>query len=360
MTADPSRTEGARPRAAVHDDEISIWEVLAVLIRRRRLILASIGISVALAVVWTFLQPRTWSTSASFQPQGAEGPGELASLAAQFGVSVGGGETVEGPAFYQELLTSREILARVAGGAYEFDGATTPLVDIIATEVDSDEPRADALRVVRAIEWLRNSALTVSTGRETSILTLTVETEWPEVSVGIARALLDEVARFNLETRQSRARAERDFIEARVAAAEASLRDAESELQQFLGNNRVIGEFSQTKLEFDRLQREVLNRQQVYTTLIQSFEQARISEVRDTPVITVLQQPYVPVEPDRRGLVLALLTGLLLGAVAGGIMAFFIQIFGRPADDPAERDFKDAWADLVDSVPMIRARRTGS
>lgn len=360
MTDETVPSARQRHPAAPPDDEISLWEVLAVLIRRRAVIVWSVAVCALLAILVTFLQPRSWTTSASFRPQGSDGPGELASLAAQFGVNVGSGETTESPAFYQELLTSREILSRVAAASYPLDDVPVPLVDILEIEADPDEPRAAELRLVKAIEWLRESAISVSTGRETGILTLEVETEWPRVSREIADALLAEVARFNLETRQSQARAERDFIEDRVQAAEASLREAEAELQVFLQNNRVIGEFSQTKLEFDRLQREVLNRQQVYSTLVQSYEQARISEVRDTPVITVLQSPYLPVEPDGRGLVLRFALGVVLGGMVGVVLAFLVEVFRRPGedDDPARRDFQEAWADLVDSLPLTRTRRT--
>lgn len=350
----------ARPRPPQPDDEISLWEVLAVLIRRRSVIVWCVLVCAVIAVVVTVLQPRSWTTAASFRPQGSDGPGELASLAAQFGVNVGGGETTETPAFYQELLTSREILSRVAAASYPLEDASVPLVDILEIESDPEEPNAGELRLVKAVEWLRESAVSVSTGRETGILTLEVETEWPGVSRGIADALLAEVARFNLETRQSQAGAERDFIEERVRAAETALRQAETELQEFLQNNRVIGEFSQAKLQFDRLQREVLNRQQVYTTLVQSYEQARISEVRDTPVITVLQSPYVPVEPDGRGLVLRFALGVVLGGMVGVVLAFLVEVFRRPGegDDPARRDFQEAWADLLASLPLIRTRPT--
>lgn len=362
MTDEPVSATRPRPRQAPPDDEISLWEVLAVLIRRRAVIVWAVAVCAVLAVTLTFLQPRSWTTSASFRPQGSDGPGELASLAAQFGVNVGGGEATESPAFYQELLTSREILSRVAAASYPLEDGPAPLVDLLEIEADPEEPRAEDLRLVKAIEWLRESAISVSTGRETGILTLEVETEWPEVSRGIADALLAEVARFNLETRQSQAGAERSFVEERVRAAREDLETAEARLQAFLESNRQIGGSPELQFERDRLQREVGLRQQVYSTLVQSYEQARISEVRDTPVITVLQAPFLPLEPDGRGLVLRFALGVVLGGMVGVVLAFLVEVFRRPGEDqdPARRDFQEAWADLVDSLPLIRTRGTAS
>lgn len=340
------------PRTGVPDDEISLWEVLAVLLRRRGLIVRSVLLVAVLAVVVAFIRARTWTTAAAFRPQGSSGASELASLASQFGVNVGAADEGESPAFYQELLGSREILTRVAAQPYATGEDTLPLVDLLELEADSE-----ALRLDRAIRWLREEAVSVSTGRETGTVTLEVQTEWPLVSLHIARNLLDEVARFNLETRQSQARAERAFIEDRVRAAEASLRAAEAALQEFVRSNRVVGEFSELALERERLQREVNNRSQVYNTLLQSYEQARISEVRDTPVITVLQPPFLPPEPDGRGLTLAGALGLVLGGMVGVVLAFLVEVFQRPDPaDPARRDFQEAWSGLLQSLPFRRER----
>lgn len=331
------------------DDEISLWEVLAVLLRRRSLIVRTAGAVIVVAIAVAFLRDRTWTTEASFRPQGSSGASELAALASQFGVNVGSRDEGESPAFYQELLASREILSRVAVASYPGDEGVAPLPELLAIEEENE-----GLQVARTVEWLRETAISVSTGRETGIVTVEVTSRWPQVSLGIAQDLLDEISRFNLETRQSQARAERDFIQSRVQAAADDLRDAEVALQEFLQNNRVIGEFSQAKLEFDRLQREVVNRQQVYSTLVQSYEQARITEVRDTPVITVLQSPFLPPEPDGRGLTLSGALGLVLGGMVGVVLAFLVEVVQRPMDgsDPARRDFQEAWAGLKRSLPF--------
>lgn len=335
------------------DDEISLWEVLAVLVRRRAVIVRAVLLGAVLAVLLTILRDRTWTTEAAFRPQGSSGVSELASLASQFGVNVGRGEEGETPEFYAELLKSREILATVATRSYPAEGGEAALPDLLEIEADSD-----ALRLERVVEWLGGGALSVSTSMETGTVTLRVQTRWPEVSRAIADNLLAEISRFNVETRQSQAAAERAFIEERTEMAETDLRTAEQALQSFLQNNRVIGEFSQVKSEFDRLQREVLLRQQVYTTLVQSYEQARISEVRDTPVITILQRPFLPPEPDGRGLVLGFALGVILGGMAGVVMAFLVEVFQRPAGgrDPAREDFRQAWSGLVQSLPFRRAR----
>jgi uncharacterized protein involved in exopolysaccharide biosynthesis len=93
--------------------------------------------------------------------------------------------------------------------------------------------------------------------------------------------------------------------------------------------------------------------QQVYTTLVQSFEQARIAEVRDTPVLTVLQPPFMPPGPDERRLPLFLALGLALGAMCGLVLAFVVEAFARPsASDPAREDFNETLNALLSSFRL--------
>ena len=339
-----------RPASTTADDEISLWEVLAVLLRRRRWIVRSVATVAVLSVAFAFLKARTYTTQAFFRPQGST-DSELVALASQFGVSVGGrGDDGESPAFYAALITSREILAKVAESEYSTADISGTLMDLLEIEAETE-----ALRLQRAVEWLQESATSVSTGRETGVVTVEVTTRWPQVSEAIASNLLQEVSRFNVETRQSNARAERAFIEERVNAAEAELREAEEALRTFLDENRIVGQFSVLNAERERLQREVVAREQVYTTLLQAFEQARISEVRDTPVITVIAEPHLPPEPDGRGLVLSLALGIVLGGMVGVVLAFLREVFGRPSSgDPARADFQEEWTGLLQSLPFRR------
>lgn len=342
---------GGRPP----QDEISLWEVLAVLLRRRGTITLTTVLSIAAAAAFTFLRADTFTTQASFRPQGSQASAsELMALASQFGVNVpGGGSEEVSPAFYAELLVSREILFRVANKSYVVEGVVSAsLPDILEIEEDTE-----ALRVEETIEALRNDIVSVQTGRQTGIVTVEVTTDWADLSAAIAARLLDEIALFNLDTRQSQAAAERIFIEERVDSARHALDAAESSMQAFLQANRQWENSPDLTFQHDRLQRDISLRQQVYTTLVQSFEQARISEVRDTPVITVLQAPFLPPGPDDGRLLLVVALGAVLGGMAGVVVAFVVEAVKRPAPgDPAREDFRRTWAGLVGSLSFTRRR----
>ncbi len=164
--------------------------------------------------------------------------------------------------------------------------------------------------------------------------------------------MLDEVNLFNLNRRQGEASAQRVFIEKRVADAQSELRQAEENLQSFLTLNREFRSPS-LQLEFDRLNRVVTMRQQLYTSLAQAYETAKIEEVRDLPVITVIEPPELPIEPTAHGGTRRTLLGLLIGGLAGVLLAFARDRMAtnreRQTDDFVEFEAlrRDALSDLT-------------
>jgi len=104
-------------------------------------------------------------------------------------------------------------------------------------------------------------------------------------------------------------------------------------------------------------------RQQVYTSLVQSYEQARIDEVRNAPVITVVEEAEEPVRPDSRRLPLKAALGVVLGGMLGAFVAFGREYVRRQREEDAEelREFSVVWEETKDDVRrMVRRIRPSS
>jgi uncharacterized protein involved in exopolysaccharide biosynthesis len=179
-----------------------------------------------------------------------------------------------------------------------------------------------------------------------------VTTEWPGVSAALGDAVVAEVNRFNNAIRRSQASAEREHVEGQLELARTELRVAEAELRGFLEANRQWQNSPELRFEHDRLQREVLMRQELYTSLNQAFQQARISEVRNTPVINVIQEPFEPALPESRGLLLKLALGLVLG----GMLGLFVGLL-RHAGAPDREEDREAWREVREFVDDVRRGR---
>jgi uncharacterized protein involved in exopolysaccharide biosynthesis len=82
-------------------------------------------------------------------------------------------------------------------------------------------------------------------------------------------------------------------------------------------------------------------RQQVYNSLEQSREEARIREVRDIPVITVLETPRIPVIPEPRGSLFKMIAGGATATILGILFALVMNALSELKRDrsPAAQEF---------------------
>lgn len=319
--SDPS---GYNPPTLSSPPEV-FGDVLRMFSRHRRLML-SLPLLAAFALVAVGVwRPRTYTSAASFLGATGDMTGAgLANIASQFGLRLPARDATQSPQFYADLLRSRQLLDSVVRTEYTYrDIRGTPTKhNLVAMFGGRDGDSRVAIE--RAIAGI-DRAIGVSVGRETGVARISVSTPAPELSGAIVSRFLELVNNFNLHTRQTRARAERQFAEARLREVEGELRQSEERLRAFLRVNRSYELSPTLTIEHDRLQRNVTTRQQVYITLLQAFEQARIDEVRDTPVITVVEPPYVPALPDRRGLLRRALLGCVLGTILAVGVAVLIE-----------------------------------
>lgn len=347
--------------------DISLVRVLSVLLRhRRKLVLLPLAVAVV-AIAVGFLLPQSWTTSAAFLPQSdqVQSP-RLSSLAAQFGVSLPTGASGQSPQFYADLMQSEALLKEVVGSTYSYarggSESDTVATDLVALYDVHAETRAAS--VVEAVERFRDD-LSVSTRSETGLVRFSVQMPAPDLSQQVARRLVELVNEFNLQTRQTRASEERRFLEERLESAREDLLAAEDSLERFLENNRGYESSPTLRFAQQRLQRRVQLEQQVYTSLAQSYEEAKISEVRNTPVITVVEPPERPAKPDRRNLLMKAVFGGFLG-LFGGLFWGFGKEFTRTAREREPNDYdelRSLWdatrADLRSFTRWIRRRMPG-
>jgi hypothetical protein len=79
-----------------------------------------------------------------------------------------------------------------------------------------------------------------------------------------------------------------------------------------------------------RLEREITLRAAEYQALIAASNRARLDEVRNVPVITLIEQPEIPGRPDPRGFFSKAFLAAVLGALAGIFVAFSQEAFTKP------------------------------
>ena len=154
--------------------------------------------------------------------------------------------------------------------------------------------------------------ITVRSVPNTQLMEVQVESIDPQAAVVIANSLVSIFSAEIRELQTGRFDQSRANIEAQMLEVEQQIAETTAQLQgQTQGEAR------------DRLETRLTQQQQVYATLIASYEQLRLSEAQSISTVVIYDPATVPDSPIRpRPLVnaaLAGLTGLLL--TAGGIFA---------------------------------------
>ncbi|MDB4891923.1 MAG: lipopolysaccharide biosynthesis protein [Gemmatimonadetes bacterium] len=322
-----------RPPENADENNFSIVEVAAFFLRHRRMIIGLAGLLFVITVTTRLLSARQYASSASFVPQSSNLSG-LSGLAAQFGVAAPGQDAVETPAFYGELLKTRELITSVLLSKYTFPTdtgvVTATLADLLPTGEGSPQ-----MKLSKAVDML-TASLKVDVKARTGVVSMRLAMPNPTLAQEVVQRFLDEVNRFNVERRTSKAGAERRFMESRSEQLLLELRDAENRLQAFLTANRDYRNSPDLTFRHDRLAQEMEFRRSVYNTVAQAVEKSRMDEVRDTPVITIIEKPIVPARPEGRGTakfgLFALIGGTVLGMGIGFVRDEVTR--RRAASDP--------------------------
>ncbi|HJQ10038.1 MAG TPA: hypothetical protein VJ840_03330 [Gemmatimonadaceae bacterium] len=343
-----------------YEEDSSFFALGASLLRSRWRIVRFVIAGMVVATLALWLSAPSYTATASFIPQGNDASKSgLATLAGQFGVSIPAGDQSLSPDFYSQLVRSRVLLERIARDTLvvaEKGGRRMLLADLLGISDKSARRREE--RVVGRLQEIVGASVAASTG----LVNVRATTRWPSVSLAIVNGLVLGVNSFDQTTRQSQATAERRFVEERLAVARSELRAAEDRLEFFLKTNRDITGSPGALFEKDRLQRDVDLQRNVFNSLTQSLEDARIREVRDTPLITVVESPEVPSVPQSKHWPRTIVLGGVTGGIVGAIVALLSALIERRKQrgDPEAEEFETALAEvkgeLLSPVRRLRAR----
>lgn len=400
-------------------DRSSIWDILNVLIRWRRLFVINFMAAVVICFIIASFLPKWYTSRASiFPPEQETGGFGFASSILGGGLgSILSGSNMALPAFatlsdvYVAILKSRI----VAEGVIDKNN----LMEVFDTE--SRETAITAL----------HSRLNVFVEPE-GIIRITCDDKDPQMAVVYVNSFIEELNRINCENRVGKATETRRFIEERLIQTKKELVAAEEEFRTFQSENSTIsldaqinaminnlaelksqlvmaeielgvfkqsllpthmkikqkeatiaeikkqikileeGEPGQTRdnplaipfseapdlgLQLARLTRQLKIQEAVFELLTQQNEQAKIQEKRDTPSVQVLDPPKVPERKSRpKRMTISLLAGML--SLMLTVVTVFIKEFidrNKAADSETYHQLENALGSLKDDFYAIRS-----
>lgn len=322
-------------------EDVSVFDLLTPLVRQRRLIFVTALSCALLTAIVVVILPVRYTALTSFVP---EAPKEsslsssLGGLATQFGLGTQIA-TPYSPDFMADVLRSRGIREAILAAEFpdpdDGGGKARPLLEILEIKGNTPSRRMEAGLLALA------EATSLTPDRRTGVLSLKVTMPDPDLAARVANAMVEELNKFNVERRRSQSGEERIFTERRLKELQKELADAEDELVRFLQRNRQFSEFSVASVGARSLERKVQLKQEVLATMSRSYEEARINEVRDTPVLTVIDRAEPPAWKSFPKRTISVLVALVVGVVLGIGLAYLAEARRRvrPETRPDYREF---------------------
>jgi uncharacterized protein involved in exopolysaccharide biosynthesis len=336
---------------------------------RRRLIAATALGSALIMVVVSLVVPKWYRAEAALLPPSEEESGlKLTSLLRGIGVPGLKVPTQASPAdVFIAIMESRTVSHEMAE---RFD----------LKQRYKEKHLEDVYKELR-----RHSRFKVTNA---GTITISVEARSPELAADMANAYVEILDRFNRETRTSKGRRTRLFVEKRLVETQGQLAEAEQRLADYQARKKTIAlssdmtssiesaarlfaeraalevrlgvvrsysrettdeeiqirqQLSQLDLQLSalpttglalaRMLREVKTYEQLFLLLTAEYEDARIAEARDVATVELLD-PAVPPEKKSKPLrSVIVIAGFLLGLAVGVAYALV-----RPKDDSRDPD----------------------
>lgn len=128
-----------------------------------------------------------------------------------------------------------------------------------------------------------------------------------------------------------------------------------------IGSSISLKDLSNIELEYFRIYRKVKENENIYAFLVELYEQAKISEVRDTPIVTVIDYGAIPQKPQFPRKIRMAIIGFFFGLVISIAYIFFDHFTGLFLQNPNNRylydNLKNALLTDIKSIKRFFIRR---
>ncbi len=259
--------------------------------------------------------------------------GGLAGIASQFGVNVPSGNNtadLSSPSMIPELLNSRRFAEKIIIKEFytkKFN-QKLPLIDILMSGNKSIGNFQDDI-ITESVSKFQ-SMITFEKDPMNLIYKIKIISFEPELAKNLADSVLTELEALNKYFKVQLTNEKIEFIENRIKSVEDDLIESELKLKKFNEQNRQISSPA-LQLELDRLTREVELQKNIYLTLKQQLELAKIDQIQKASIIQILDKPHIFKSPINRKLFLSTVLALTFG-ILSGILVGFIRSFSKYAD----------------------------
>ena len=340
------------------EDEIDLIEIAAKLWAKRRFILKTTLIFMAIGLFIAIFTPNEYTASTTMVPQTGDKKvgGSLGGLAAMAGINLGSmssGEVLS-PNVYPQILNNVNFQKELLYSKFSFEKAEEPIsyfeyytnekyrtfnllgfvkrytiglpgVIIRGIKGKSEDniqfeglPNAilklsyDENRIIRSL--LSNLSLEINDKQ--GFIVLSFKCGEPKLSAEVVQTSQRLLQKYITEFKIQKVQSNLEFIESSYVEAKRNFEEKQSELARFRDGNKSLYS-ALAKTQEEKLTSEYNLLLNIYTELAKQREQAKIAVTETTPILTVIKPTIIPTEKSGPRRAIMLIGFIFLGFIAG-------------------------------------------
>ncbi|MDC3137285.1 Wzz/FepE/Etk N-terminal domain-containing protein [Bacteroidota bacterium] len=362
------------------EDEIDLLELAKTIWSKRMFIVKVVALGAVIGVIAALLSPKEYKSTATLMPEySTESQGGASSLLRQYGglLGVSGGSyasnsnairvdlypnIVQSTNFQLKLMDQPFYFSDINQEATLFDyytelnnpglmglvaeytiglpgkilGAILPKKELMTT-VPGEASESMVLNLSKeefeVISTLRQK-ITASLDEESGIVSVSVTLPDNVAAAAVTEYTIKELTEYLTEYRTEKVLRDLTFVEEQLATAEARFEEAQLTLAEFRDSNQGMSS-ARAQTEEQRLNSEYQIAFNLYNSLTQQYEEAKLKVQEETPVFKTLESVQVPLEDETSGAMILIVFIMLSGI--GSIGWIFVH--------PLIEQFKNAVED---------------
>ncbi len=361
---------------APDEQEIDLMELFRKLLKRWKYILTFtvcagvFGFIVALSIV------KNYNVSSTLAPEVvSRSGGNLSSLASLAGINLNSATTADAvyPTLYPDIVKSNNFIADLFDTPVEFEDKKEGLIQTDYYTYLKEYNRAPWWSYVMAapmkcLSWfiglfkekiepvegysdLNPAVLTyeqnqiakairekigVSVDNKTSIISITVNAQHPQVAYVISEKVIENIKAYVTSYRTEKARKDVLYYEELFSDAKNDYYEAQQKYARYVDANQGVT-LQSVMIERERLQNEMELNFNLYNTCAQQLQVSRTKLQQETPVFAVISAPSVPLQSaNSRMMPLVAITFLGFCCACAWILFikdFIAQLFGKKEEE---------------------------
>lgn len=162
--------------------------------------------------------------------------------------------------------------------------------------------------------------VTVTLDEETGVITLTAEMPDPNAAAQIGKLSINLIKEYVKNYKTRKAQEDLQYAREQLKDVRQRFEEAQNQLAEFRDSNVNLAT-AKAQTQEERLQSEYDLAFNVYNSVAQRVEQAKMKVQEQTPVVSILQPVQVPIDDTTSGLMI-----LIISTVVGGFLAIGYQI----------------------------------